>query len=112
MPVAGPERHAGHRGHKGDPLYRCRRLLTKADERLDDKGRENSSDSSTPAIPEARFAWPGTRKKSFARLRPHRPVLAAEFVERLGHDLQDETCLIEIRRVGRTLLRWKGQIVN
>src|SRR5665647_2662096 len=30
----------GHRGHKADPLYRCRRLLTKATERLDDKGRE------------------------------------------------------------------------
>ena len=29
----------GHRGHKDDPLYRCRRLLTKADERLDDNGR-------------------------------------------------------------------------
>jgi transposase len=29
----------GHRGRKSDPLYRCRRLLTKADERLDDKGR-------------------------------------------------------------------------
>ena len=28
----------GHRGHKADPLYRCRRLLTKAHERLDDKG--------------------------------------------------------------------------
>jgi len=29
----------GHRGHKTDPLFRCRRLLTKADERLGDKGR-------------------------------------------------------------------------
>ena len=29
----------GHRGRKDDPLYRCRRLLTKADERLDDNGR-------------------------------------------------------------------------
>jgi transposase len=30
----------GHRGHKADPLYRCRRLLTKAEERLDEKGRD------------------------------------------------------------------------
>ncbi len=29
----------GHRGRKHDPLYRSRRLLTKADERLDDRGR-------------------------------------------------------------------------
>ena len=30
----------GHRGRKSDPLYRCRRLLTKAKERLDEKGHE------------------------------------------------------------------------
>ena len=30
----------GHRGHKDDPLYRWRRLLTKADERLDNNGCE------------------------------------------------------------------------
>jgi transposase len=29
----------GHRGHV-QPLYRCRRLLTKADERIDEKGKE------------------------------------------------------------------------
>jgi transposase len=29
----------GHRGRKDDPLYRARRLLTKADERLDVNGR-------------------------------------------------------------------------
>ena len=28
----------GHRGHKADPLYRCRRLLLAAEERLDRKG--------------------------------------------------------------------------
>ena len=40
------------------------------------------------------------------------PVLADEFVARLGVDLQDESCPPEINRVGRTLLRWKDQIVN
>jgi len=29
----------GHRGRKIDPLYRCRRLLTMADERLEENGR-------------------------------------------------------------------------
>jgi transposase len=28
----------GHRGNAGDPLYRARRLLAKAHERLDEKG--------------------------------------------------------------------------
>ena len=30
----------GHRGRKGDPLYRIRRLLTKAHERLDTHGED------------------------------------------------------------------------
>jgi transposase len=30
----------GHRGRKSDPLYRCRRLLTKAEERLTKGPRE------------------------------------------------------------------------
>ena len=34
----------GHRGRKSDPLYRCRRLLTKAKERLDDKDHERLTD--------------------------------------------------------------------
>ena len=33
----------GHRGRKSDPLYRCRRLLTKAEERLDDQGTREAA---------------------------------------------------------------------
>ena len=33
-----------------------------------------------------------------------------EFVTRLGHDLQDESCSPEVRSLGSTLLRWKHQI--
>lgn len=36
--------------------------------------------------------------------------LAVRFVERLGHDLQDESCPEEVRSLGRTLLRWRDQI--
>jgi transposase len=38
------------------------------------------------------------------------PDLAVEFVERLGHDLQDESCPVEVRSLGRTLIRWRDQI--
>jgi hypothetical protein len=33
-----PQETLGHRGHKDDPLYRRRKLLTLAAERLDDRG--------------------------------------------------------------------------
>ena len=102
----------GHRGRKDDPLYRCRRLLTRADERLDDHGRTKLVGLLEAGDPhgEVRMAWHA--KEVVREIYAHTdPVLAAAFVERLGLDLQHESCPIEINRVGRTLLRWKAQIV-
>ena len=38
------------------------------------------------------------------------PEVAAEFVTQLGHDLQDDSCPVEVRSLGRTILRWRDQI--
>ncbi len=32
--------HIQHRGREDDPLYRCRKLLIRGDERLDERGRK------------------------------------------------------------------------
>jgi len=101
----------GHRGRKDDPLYRCRRLLSKADERLDEKGRTKLLGLLDAGDPrgEVRMAW---HAKEVVRsiYEHHDPALADEFVERLGHDLQDESCPSEVRSPGRTIVRWKAQI--
>lgn len=101
----------GHRGRKDDPLYRCRRLLTKADERLDDNGRAKLLGLLNAGDPrgEVRAAW---HAKEVVRgiYDHHDPSLAVEFVDRLGQDLQDESCPIEVRSLGRTLIRWRDQI--
>lgn len=47
----------GHRGHKHDPLYRCRRLLARADERLQDNERTELLGLLEAGDPAARFAW-------------------------------------------------------
>ena len=49
----------GHRGRKDDPLYRCRRLLSKADERVDEKGRVKLLGLLDAGDPrgEVRMAW-------------------------------------------------------
>jgi hypothetical protein len=39
------------------------------------------------------------------------PELAAEFVDQLGVDLQDQSCSVEVRSLGRTIVRWRDQIV-
>jgi hypothetical protein len=49
----------GHRGHKDDPLYRSRRLLTKGHERLDDRGEAKLLGLLEAGDPrgEVRLAW-------------------------------------------------------
>jgi len=101
----------GHRGRRDDPLYRARRLLTRADERLDDNGRAKLLGLLAAGDPrsEVRTAWHA--KETVRQLYAHTdPVLALTFVERLGRDLQDADCPPEINQLGRTLLRWKHQI--
>jgi transposase len=101
----------GHRDRKDDPLYRCRRLLSKADEHLDDKGRVKLLGLLDAGDPrgEVRTAWHA--KEVVRQIYDHTNAeLADEFVDRLGRDLQDDSCPAEVRSLGRTLLRWKDQI--
>jgi len=102
----------GHRGRKTDLLYRCRRLLTRADERVDDNGRVKLLGLLEAGDPngEVRTAWHA--KEVVRSIYDHTdPALADEFVDRLGHDLQDDSCPPEIRQMGRTIVRWRDQIV-
>ena len=104
----------GHRGRKSDPLYRCRRLLTKAKERLDELGHQKLTGLLHPApeeIPTATWPPAGRRKKRVPQLYAHADAdLALEWVTQLGYDLQDKDYPIEARSLGRTLIRWKHQI--
>lgn len=101
----------GHRGHKNDPLYRSRRLLNKASERLDDKGVDKLRGLLDAGDPhgEVRLAW---HAKEVVRsiYEHHDPDLALEFVTQLGTDLQDQSCPPEIRQLGRTITKWRTQI--
>lgn len=102
----------GHRGRKDDPLYRARRLLTKAHERLDERGKTKLLGLLTAGDPhgEVRTAWHAKEVvRSIYEITD--AELAGEFVDQLGVDLQDETCPPEVRSLGRTIVRWRDQIV-
>lgn len=101
----------GHRGRRHDPLFRARRLLIRADERLDDTGRSKLLGLLDAGDPkgEVRMAWHA--KETVRSIYEHTDEQTAlEFTERLGHDLQDESCPIEVRSLGRTLVKWRTQI--
>ena len=56
----------GHRGRKDNPLYRARRLLIAAHERLSERGDAKLRGLFTAGDPRARSAWRGTPKKPSA----------------------------------------------
>ncbi|CAN5707401.1 ISL3 family transposase [soil metagenome] len=101
----------GHRGRKDDPLYRARRLLTKAHERLDERCDTKLAGLLEAGDPrgEVRMAWHAKEVVRSIYDIPDAQVAAA-FVKQLGHDLQDQSCPMEVRSLGRTILRWQDQI--
>ena len=103
----------GHRGRKDDPLYRARRLLTKAHERLDERGATKLQGLPAAGDPqgEVRMAWHA--KETIRSIYDFDdPDLADEFVTALADDLQhSDTCPPEVNVLGRTLVRWHAQIV-
>lgn len=102
----------GHRGRKGDPLYRCRRLLTKAEERLSDDGREKLLGLLRAGDPKGDVTAAWHAKEAVRELYAHADEqLATEWIERLITDMSDKTWPTEVRSLGRTLLRWKHEIV-
>jgi hypothetical protein len=60
----------GHRGRAADPLYRARKLLTPADERLDDRGRRKLRGLLAPATPTATSPPPTTPRNACASSTP------------------------------------------
>jgi transposase len=102
----------GHRGRKDDPLYRARRLLTKAHERLDHQGEAKLLGLLEAGDPhgEVRMAWHAKEVIRSIYQIPD-PALAAEFATQLGDDLQDDSCPPEVHSLGRTIRRWLHHIV-
>jgi transposase len=102
----------GHRGRKDDPLYRARRLLTKAHERLDDRGETRLLGLLRAGDPhgEVRDTWHA--KESIRSVYDFTdPGVAREFVTDLAADMQDRDYPIEVNSLGRTIDRWLEQIV-
>ena len=103
----------GHRGRKDDPLYRIRRLLLAAHERLGDTADAKLRGLLAAGDPrgEVRLAWHA--KETLRGLYDiTSPQLAGEYLTELAENLTDSDCPPELRRLGRTLSRWHTQIVN
>lgn len=102
----------GHRGRRDDPLYRARRRLVMAAERLTDDGRERLMGLLRAGDPhrEVWFAW--NAKEVVRQIYAHTDEqLAAEWVDAIGRDFTDPEMPFEVRRLGRTISKWRDPIV-
>ena len=102
----------GHRGRKDDPLYRARKLLIRGDERLSERGREKLMEALRRGDPfdEVLGAW--LAKEAC------RSIYMEDDVEDAATILDDtiascaEDPVAEIATFGRTLSRWREEILN
>lgn len=101
----------GHRGRKHDPLYRARRLLVMAQERLDERATSRLTGLLAAGDPRGEVATAWHAKEAVRELYAHHdPDLALDWVDQLSADMRDASCPPEVRQLGRTMRRWREQI--
>jgi transposase len=101
----------GHRGHKTDPLYRARKLLVLAQERLDETSQGKLTGLLAAGDPKGEVTTAWHAKEATRALYAHRdPQLALEWVDQRSHDMRDRDCPPEVRQLGRTMRRRRTQI--
>lgn len=101
----------GHRGRRDDPLWRARRRLTIARERLSDEqhGRVLGLLRAGDPHREVWFAW--NAKEVVRQIYDHSDhQLAVEWVADIGRDFTDAEMPVEVQRLGRTISKWADQI--
>jgi transposase len=102
----------GHRGRKQDPLYRCRRLLVMAAERLPEDRHQRLQGLLRAGDPRGEVAMSWHAKEAVRQIYDHTDAeLAEQWIDELVVDCTDASMPLEVRRLGRTLRRWRDPIV-
>jgi transposase len=100
----------GHRGHRDDPLYRSRKLLTIGHERHDDKANANLENLLEAGDPhgEVRTAW--HVKETLRGLHDQPANDAPCQLDDLVDSPVEPDMAPELRQLGRTLHTWRHEI--
>ncbi len=103
----------GHRGRRDDPLYKARRLLLRAENRLDEAATERLGSLLSLGDPTAEVAIAYRVKE---RLRDFYqtsdPEAAREILEDLQRHCVKKAMPPEVQKFGRTIHRWFDKICN
>ena len=102
----------GHRGRKGDPLYRIRKLLLKGAERLDERGHERMLLGLRRGDPHDELLGAWLAKESVRDIYLTERVGEARTLLRKAIVGCQSDEVPEIRSLGYTLERWPHEILN
>jgi transposase len=102
----------GHRGRKGDPLYKIRKLLLKGTERLDGMGVDQMLLGMRLGDPEDEVLGAWLAKESVRDIYlTDDPHDAEVLVDKAIHACRLDT-VPELQSLARTLTRWREEILN
>jgi transposase len=103
----------GHRGRKGDPLFRARRVLLRGEERLDDKAAARLASLLALGDPGGEVAIAYRIKERLRDFyRATNPAEARAMLEELVAHCVKRAMPPEIQKLGRTMHDWFEKIVN
>jgi transposase len=102
----------GHRGRKADPLYRIRKLMVSGAERLDERGLDRMLLGIRLGDPddEVLGAWLAKESVRDVYLAGHIEDAELLIAKAITGCLEDP--VPEVRALGRTLARWRTEILN
>lgn len=102
----------GHRGRKGDPLYRIRKLLSTGAERLNEQGHDRLLLGLRVGDPDREVEGAWLAKESVRDIYLTEDIEeAAILLEKAIAGCQQDP-VPEIKSLGRTLSRWRPEILN
>lgn len=100
----------GHRGHRDDPLYRSRKLLTIGHERLDDKANAKLENLLEAGDPHGEVRMARHAKETLRGLYDQPAEGAPGYLDELVESLLEPAMSPELRQLGRTLRTWRHEI--
>lgn len=102
----------GHRGRKDDPLYRARRRLLLGRQRLTEAQSEKVMGLVRAGDPRSEVGFAYSAKEVVRQIYEHTDIeLAEQWLDEIIDDFTDSSMPAEVRRLGRTIRKWRDQIL-
>jgi transposase len=102
----------GHRGRKDDPLYRARRRLLLARQKLTPTQAEHVMGLVRASDPRSEVGFAYSAKEVVRQIYEHTNIdLATQWIDEIIADFADSSMPSEVRRLGRTIGKWRDQIL-